>query len=331
MDINEIIQDYCIESLDILEDAEQHILNLEKDTSKVEHINLLFLLYHNLMSSSLACGIENLAEHLQKLEHICDATRNGKIPVNDHLINTLTKINDNLQNYISELNKDIDLVFEAEPNPDFDKLVKKATGKSEPEPEPKAETKTEERGEHPFHILFCDDEDGIRSIVESVLGKYFQVSSYGNGKEAFEAFMAEPKKFNAILSDIKMPLMDGVEFITKVRETDANIPVVFISGIEDHRLLKNCMKLKPFGFIDKPINHSNLNVILNNACKLQSYSQGINALATDNFKLFIKINRLMHSLDQVDKLTNEQHQMKEAISKSLDQIATRSSELLKIS
>jgi two-component system chemotaxis response regulator CheY len=108
-------------------------------------------------------------------------------------------------------------------------------------------------------ILSVDDSPSVRKLVEFTLkSKGFQVASAGDGQEALE-IMAE-EQFDAIILDINMPRMDGLEFLQKRGQDDAHasIPVIVLTteGLEGDR--DRAMELGATAYIVKPFKPTQL-------------------------------------------------------------------------
>jgi len=112
-------------------------------------------------------------------------------------------------------------------------------------------------------ILSVDDSPSVRKLVEFTLkSKDFQVASAEDGQEALE-FMAK-EQFDAIILDINMPRMNGLEFLQKIRSDDAyaSIPVIMLTteGQEEDR---GCaMALGATAYIVKPFKPTQLLAVL---------------------------------------------------------------------
>jgi two-component system response regulator VanR len=101
-------------------------------------------------------------------------------------------------------------------------------------------------------ILYAEDEIGIRKNIADSLGYYvLEVYEASNGAEAFEIY--EEKNPDIILSDIHMPILNGIEFVRKVRLTNRNIPVVMITAHTDKKYLLEAVELHMEKYIVKPI------------------------------------------------------------------------------
>ncbi|MCL2597243.1 MAG: sigma-54 dependent transcriptional regulator [Paludibacter sp.] len=114
------------------------------------------------------------------------------------------------------------------------------------------------------HILIIDDEKTIRTTLKDIIEfENHKVTLAENGLQGFE--MLENGGFDLVFSDIKMPEMDGIELLTKVRDLDIETPVVMISGHGNIETAVECIKIGAFDFIEKPIDLNRLLVVLRNA------------------------------------------------------------------
>lgn len=86
-------------------------------------------------------------------------------------------------------------------------------------------------------VLSVDDTPGVLVIVEKLIKRLgFDVAKAGNGKEGLEQFTALKKAgtpIKLIISDINMPVMDGMAFVKEVRKTDQSTPVLFLTTVGD--------------------------------------------------------------------------------------------------
>lgn len=78
-------------------------------------------------------------------------------------------------------------------------------------------------------ILIIDDERAIRNVLKDILGNEgFKVEEAADGEEGFKKFSSG--SYDVVLCDIKMPKLDGIEFLQKVTESGSDTPVIMISG-----------------------------------------------------------------------------------------------------
>ena len=114
-------------------------------------------------------------------------------------------------------------------------------------------------------ILLVDDEKDIREIVNLALADMgYQVLEAEDGEKALRIFQkAQPP---IVLTDIKMPNMDGIELLQKIKRENPETEVVMITGHGDMDLAIKSLKYEATDFITKPINVNVLEIALQRAC-----------------------------------------------------------------
>ena len=112
-------------------------------------------------------------------------------------------------------------------------------------------------------ILVIDDERSIRNTIKEILEyEKYQVLAAVDGSEGLE--LIEQTSFDAILCDIKMPEMDGMEVLEKaLKMTDS--PIIMISGHGNIDIAVEAIKKGAFDYISKPLDLNRLLVTLRNA------------------------------------------------------------------
>jgi len=102
-------------------------------------------------------------------------------------------------------------------------------------------------------ILIIDDEPGYRALLSQELGKIgYQVMTATNGEEGLEKI--RQGKFELAISDIKMPKMDGIEFLETVKKEHPDIEVIMGTGFGTVEMAVSAMKKGAYDFIQKPFN-----------------------------------------------------------------------------
>ncbi len=113
-------------------------------------------------------------------------------------------------------------------------------------------------------ILVIDDENPTLSMFRLFLGAYgYTVLTAENGKEGLELFMKE--KPPIVLTDIKMPGMDGFEVLKRIKAMDAKAEVIMITGHGDMDLAIKALDFNATDFIKKPIQKAALDSALRRA------------------------------------------------------------------
>ncbi len=125
-------------------------------------------------------------------------------------------------------------------------------------------------------ILIIDDQDAIRRVLRDILeNEKYQVDDAANGPSALE--MIKEQEYDAILCDIKMPDMDGIEVLEQVKAI-CDTPVIMISGHGTIDTAVEAIKKGAFDFIQKPPDLNRLLITVRNALDKQSLSTENKAL-----------------------------------------------------
>lgn len=113
-------------------------------------------------------------------------------------------------------------------------------------------------------ILVIDDERAIRNVLKDILSNEgFQVDEAADGEEGWKKFQAA--NYDLVLCDIKMPKMDGLEFLQQATAAKADIPIIMISGHGTIETAVDAVKKGAFDYISKPPDLNRLLVTIRNA------------------------------------------------------------------
>jgi DNA-binding NtrC family response regulator len=114
------------------------------------------------------------------------------------------------------------------------------------------------------NILIIDDEKAIRKTLTEILSyEGYKIEEAGDGEEGLKKF--KEKTFDVVLCDIKMPKMDGIEFLDKAREGNPDIPVIMISGHGTIETAVEAVKKGAYDYISKPPDLNRLLITIRNA------------------------------------------------------------------
>lgn len=129
-------------------------------------------------------------------------------------------------------------------------------------------------------LLYAEDEEGIRKNIADSLGYYVkEVIEASNGAEAFELY--EQQKPDIILTDIHMPILNGIEFVKKVRQINKKIPIIMITAHTDKEYLLQAVELKMEKYIVKPIELEILFEVFEKSLETISFNNNV-ILEVDN-------------------------------------------------
>lgn len=113
-------------------------------------------------------------------------------------------------------------------------------------------------------ILVIDDERAIRNVLKDILSNEgFQVDEAADGEEGWKKFQAA--SYDLVLCDIKMPKMDGLEFLQQATAAKQDIPIIMISGHGTIETAVDAVKKGAFDYISKPPDLNRLLVTIRNA------------------------------------------------------------------
>jgi len=104
-------------------------------------------------------------------------------------------------------------------------------------------------------ILAIDDEKSIRFIIENTFNKDFEVATLNNGMDAL-FYLQSGNLPDIIICDVEMPVLNGFEFIRRIRESGffEEIPLIMLSGKEESADKIKCFEMGADDYVLKPFN-----------------------------------------------------------------------------
>jgi len=113
-------------------------------------------------------------------------------------------------------------------------------------------------------ILIIDDERAIRKTLNEILGfEGYKIEEAADGEEGLKKFQAAT--YDVVLCDIKMPKVDGLEFLSKATAINPDVPIIMISGHGTIETAVEAVKKGAFDFISKPPDLNRLLITIRNA------------------------------------------------------------------
>ncbi|NOX32854.1 MAG: response regulator [Deltaproteobacteria bacterium] len=154
-------------------------------------------------------------------------------------------------------------------------------------------------------VLLVDDEEGIRKVLKIYLQDAgYEVSTASDGKKA--ALELDRQPFDIVLTDIRMPGMDGISLLKQIKKSRPDTEVIMITGHGDFKRAIESLKLDAIDFISKPIDNDTLDIALKRANdristrkKIFKYTKGLEALVKE------KTRELAESEKRYIQLFNE--------------------------
>ena len=153
------------------------------------------------------------------------------------------------------------------------------------------------------NILIIDDERSIRKTLNEILSyEGFKIDEAGDGEEGLKMF--SEKTYDVVLCDIKMPKIDGIEFLEKANEVNVDVPVIMISGHGTIETAVDAVKKGAFDYVSKPPDLNRLLITIRNAIDRNSLSKEAKTLKK-------RINRVQEMIGGSDAM----QKIKETIEK----------------
>lgn len=138
------------------------------------------------------------------------------------------------------------------------------------------------------NILIIDDEKAIRKTLTEILSfEGYNIDEAADGEEGLKQF--KEKTYDVVLCDIKMPKLDGMEFLQKATEHNPDVPIIMISGHGNIETAVEAVKKGAYDFIQKPPDLNRLLITIRNAKER-------NTLVTETKTLKRRVSRVQEMI-----------------------------------
>lgn len=166
-----------------------------------------------------------------------------------------------------------------------------------------------------MRVLVIDDEQGIREGCERILKRMgFEVFKANRGDKGLE--VVEQEDISIVLLDLKMPGMDGMEVLPRIREMDDTILVIIITGFATIETAIEAMKQGAYDFIPKPFEPDHLRIVVDRARENLRLTRETEKLEEERKKTLLdlgteksRIRTIIESLPNGILVTNSQGQV----------------------
>jgi PAS domain S-box-containing protein len=150
-----------------------------------------------------------------------------------------------------------------------------------------------------FKVMYVEDDESIASTLINYLSKFFKEVIYlTNGNDALDTYK-DDKEFDIIISDIKMPGIDGLELTDEIKKINPNQNIIIVSAYSEMDNFLKSIKLGVDGFITKPIDYVNLNkTLFKTAEKIKAFKD--NKIFEERLK--VENNKLKQFSEVFDKV-----------------------------
>ena len=116
------------------------------------------------------------------------------------------------------------------------------------------------------NLLIVDDDDAIRGTLYDLLSEKYECNTASTAEQALQYL--EIEEYDAILTDIAMPGLTGIELLQKVQERDSSTPVILISGKGNEQDIRSLVEMGDrgaFAYVAKPFNLDEIEQVVERA------------------------------------------------------------------
>lgn len=283
------------EAKEILNETESLILQIESAAEISVPVEKLFRNIHTLKGSAMVAGFEKLGKVAHAAESLMDALRSGRCGPEPAVIESLLAANDWMKKHVDGgsdndqedsdvvLNKIESAVTDIEPRVELRKKDLEPVDTLPPTPGVIRSGK---------RILVLDDERDLLAILcEQIADAGYVSIPASRGNEALEILKKEV--VDVIVTDLKMPGMDGIEFVTRVRSFNKYIPIVVVSGHTSREHLKMFLTLGVDNFVEKPYSHEDILRALEMAVATRELRDSVLRLTSLSFRAYVTLSKIL--------------------------------------
>jgi two-component system response regulator AtoC len=139
--------------------------------------------------------------------------------------------------------------------------------------------RSEENPQARCRVLVIDDEEGIRESLRLLLEDDFTITVASSGEEGLEA--ARLERPDAILLDVVMPGIDGLETLGRLHAAYPEVPVIMVTATRTVKTAVEAIKLGAYDYVQKPFEIEELRILLGNATHTAELEREVDALRSE--------------------------------------------------
>jgi DNA-binding NtrC family response regulator len=187
------------------------------------------------------------------------------------------------------------------------------------------------------YILVVDDDLQVRKILKFMLEKAYEVGTAALGAEAIE--VVKQRHIDIVLLDVGLPDINGIEVLEKIKDFDASIGVIMLSGLDSASLAVSAIKLGAYDYLTKPFANDDLLLKIKRYTETLSLKKEVSYLKEELQKnsLFLgeilsnspKMKKVFELIENVSKapsnvlITGESGTGKELVAKAIQAMSAR--------
>ena len=240
LDENEILE-FKTEAEELLQDPENHLLQMEQEANFSVNYSAVFRAFHSLKGAAGMLGLEELREHMHKLETSFHEFENSS-SLSQELATFFLRGVDAARAGLRQ--EKIEFKYEYSTKEKIDAKSSEVLNKPE-------KIIIDLKAKPPLIYMIDDDKENLEILSAMIRPHGYRIECFTLAETAMGE--CEESRPDLILCDMKMPGMSGMDVLRRVTEIDSEIPFIFISAFLDKATLVEALNLGAFAVMDKPI------------------------------------------------------------------------------
>lgn len=295
------IQEFTAEARELLDGAEQALLSMDGGGAAGPSFDSVFRAFHNIKGAAGMMELGDLQSHMHQLETLLTRFK-GDTGIPKEIVDFFLRGVDGARSLLD--GKRISFSYDLGGAPPAEKASPEAPTPAPraPQAQPDSRSTNAPLAASPTvgargKVVIIDDEGDIVECLQDILQQAgFEACGFTSPTEALNAIPnLEP---DAVLSDISMPGLSGVELLEALRRLDSELPVIFVSGYVNKDILLRSVALGVYGVIEKPFTANHVVQTCLTACERSRMSRLLNK----------SINLLLYQYTDLDKFLQAQGQ-----------------------
>jgi CheY-like chemotaxis protein/HPt (histidine-containing phosphotransfer) domain-containing protein len=323
--------DFLQEARELLEELERGLVALGSSggaSPRASELDAIFRVMHTIKGSAMVAGFDGLGAFAHAVETLLAQLRSRQLAWSETIGDLLLRANDRSVEIVSALTQNFaavvatdDIVTELKAclastpqagSPEIARGVADPQGGAAafgffdaPPAAPAATPKADARppavapaGE-PATVLLCDDDSDLRELMHMYIEQIgYRCIVAGSGREGLA--VAAKQAIDVVLTDLRMPDMDGASMAEELRARRYTAPIIFCSGQADRSDMVRFLNLGAFDFLEKPIEPARLEAVLLNAVHAKRVRDASVRLSALTFKTYLSLSMALDKASCVD-------------------------------
>ncbi len=317
------LQEFKVEAFDLLDSAEQNLLEIDKGGSFSKNYDAIFRAFHSIKGAAGMLGLTSLQNHMHQLENHFQASK-SLVNLSKNQTSYFLKGVDTSRDILNGGSVQFDYNFPTQdespvlaqsvPTNKTDEVVvapqihaASATEKKEISSSANIgiSNKKMEIRNKPLVFSIDDEADIVEILADILKDAEFEVKGYTVPSEAIQA--VKEHKPDVIFTDMKMPKMSGLDILREVNKIDPEIPVIFVSGHLTKEMIIEALSFGIFGVVEKPFQEAQIVAMASSAAERGYLNKLLNKSINFIMYQFSDLDKYLQSTgqEQIRKMMNE--------------------------